>query len=341
MKIEGYTEMRKYIFSGMLATFMVSAATGSQAADHLVVYSALDTVVPATKAFTEKTGIAIDLVRLSTGELLGKVAAEGSNPKFDVLWVEGSAVMNRLTEQGILKPEPGLADKADYTDLGHRLLPKSQAYFPITVSTTAIAVNTKKIGNAPLPKTWTDLENFAGKVAAKDPNLSGPAFQWLAGYLSSKGTKAGEAELQKILTNRAISGIPSGGAVNKALLTGDASLAIQQDNTIYGLIDKKEPISIVYPSDGVVAIPASAGIATVSAHEDMAKEFIQFLLTKQGNDAMLTADGGDSYFAPVINGVPAKGARTGDTATWQILDDKAASANETEWKQWFRDQFVP
>jgi len=333
--------MSKSLFAGILASSLAAMAVPSQAADHLVVYSALDTVVTATKAFTEKTGIQVDLVRLSTGELLGKVAAEGNNPKFDVLWVEGSAVMNRLAQDGILKPEPGLADKVDYTALGRRLVPASQAYFPVTVSTTAIAVNTKKIGNAEPPKSWTDLKSFAGKVAAKDPNLSGPAFQWLAAYLASKGVDAGKAELQEILTNKAISGIPSGGAVNKSLITGDASLAIQQDTSIYALIDQKEPVSVVYPSEGVVAIPSSAGIATVSTHEDMAKAFIQFLLSKDGDAAMLRTEGGDGYFAPVINGVTAKGTRVDNTATWQILDDKAASANETEWKQWFRDQFVP
>ena len=333
--------MSKYLFAGVLTASLIALAASSQAADRLVVYSALDTVDTATKAFTAKTGIQVDLVRLSTGELLGKVAAEGNNPKFDVLWVEGSAVMNRLAKDGILKPEPGLAAKVDYTDIGRRLVPQSQAYFPVTVSTTAIAVNTKKIGNAVPPKSWTDLENFAGKVAAKDPNLSGPAFQWLAAYFATKGVDAGKAELQKILTNKSISGIPSGGAVNKSLITGDSSLAIQQDTSIYALIDQKEPVSVVYPSEGVVAIPSSAGIATVSTHEEMAKAFIQFLLTKEGETAMLQTEGGDGYFAPVINGVKAKGARVDNTATWQILDDNAASANETEWKQWFRDQFVP
>ncbi|TCR85262.1 extracellular solute-binding protein [Rhizobium sp. BK376] len=319
-----------------------SAAVGSaHAADHLVVYSALDTVDFAAKAFTEKTGIQVDLVRLSTGELLGKVAAEGDNPKFDVLWVEGSAVMNRLADQKILKPEPGLADSADYTDLGHRLVPKSQAYFPVTVSTTAIAVNDKKIGSAQPPKSWKDLVGFAGSVAAKDPNLSGPAFQWLAGYFADKGVEAGKQELQNILTNTKISGIPSGGAVNKSLITGDASVAIQQDTSIYALIDQKEPISIVYPSEGVVAIPSSAGVARTTQHEDEAKKFIQFLLTKEGENAMEQADGGDGFFAPLIQGVKAKGARVDNTSSWQILDDARASANETEWKQWFRDQFVP
>src|SRR5262249_41104436 len=154
---------------------------------------------------------------------------EGNNPKFDILWVEGSAVMSRLAEQGILKPEKGLTDEVDYTELGRKLVPESQAYFPITVSTTAIAVNTRKIGDAAPPKSWSDLEHFAGKVAAKDPNLSGPAFQWLAGFFASAGVDAGKSELEKILTNKALSGIPSGGAVNKSLITGDAALAIQQD----------------------------------------------------------------------------------------------------------------
>lgn len=333
--------MNRSVLIGISAVSLTCSAISSFAADHLVVYSALDTVDSATKAFTAKTGVAVDLVRLSTGELLGKVAAEGNNPQFDVLWVEGSAVMNRLAEQGILRPEQGLADKVDYTDLGRRLVPQSQAYFPVTVSTTAIAVNTKKIGDAQPPKTWTDLENFAGKVAAKDPNFSGPAFQWLAGYFAGKGVDQGKAELTKILTNKAISGIPSGGAVNKSLITGDAALAIQQDTSIYALIDQKEPVSVVYPSEGVVAIPSSAGIAKTSTHEDQAKAYIQFLLTKEGETAMLDAEGGDGFFAPVINGVKGKGARVDNTSTWQILDDKLASANETDWKQWFRDQFVP
>ncbi len=333
--------MNRYILSGVLSACLVGSSFYAYAGENLVVYSALDTVDAATKAFTQKSGLKVDLVRLSTGELLGKVAAEGDNPQFDVLWVEGSAVMNRLAEQGILKPEPGLASKVEYTDLGKRLIPQNEAYFPVTVSTTAIALNTKKLGQVDEPKSWSELEKFAGKVAAKDPNLSGPAFQWLAGYFEDKGVEVGKDELSKILTNKAISGIPSGGAVNKALITGDASLAIQQDTSIYALMDKKEPVSIVYPSEGVVAIPSSAGIAKTSTHEQEAKAFIQFLLSKEGEEAMLTTEGGDGFFAPVIEGVKGKGARVDNTSSWHILDDKVAAANETEWKQWFRDQFVP
>lgn len=331
----------KSIILGAAATLFMAGAAVPAIADPLVVYSALDTVDAAAKAFTAKTGIEVNLVRLSTGELLGKVAAEGNNPQFDVLWVEGSAVMSRLAGEGLLKPEKGLADGVAYTDLGRRLVPASQAYFPITVSTTAIAVNTKKIGSATPPKSWADLAPFAGSVAAKDPNLSGPAFQWLAGFFQVAGVEAGKAELAKILTNKALSGIPSGGAVNKSLIAGDAKVAIQQDNSIYALIDKKEPIEVVYPSEGVMALPSSAGIASTTKHEADAKKFIQFLLTVDANKAMLTTDGGDGFFAPLLQGVKGNGARVDNTASWKILDDSVAAKNETEWKQWFRDQFVP
>ena len=333
--------MKGIILTALSSALMLGTAVQASQAETLVVYTALDTADAAAKAFTEKTGIDVNLVSLSTGELLGKVSAEGNNPKFDILWVEGSAVMSRLAQQGILKPEHGLTAKVNYTALGKKLVPSSEGFFPISVSTTAIEVNTQKIGTTPLPTSWADLQNFAGSVAAKDPNLSGPAFQWLSGYFQTVGVDKGQAQLEKTLTNKALSGIPSGESVNRAVISGDAKIAIQQDSTIYELIAKGEPIKVVYPSEGVTALPSTAGIATASKHEDAAKAFIQFLLSAEGQKAMLTTDGGDGYFAPLITGIKANGARVDNTASWAILNDDVAAKNETAWKQWFRDQFVP
>ena len=333
--------MNRWILLSFACVFMLGGAVRAHAADPLVVYSSLDTSDPATKAFTKKTGIPVNLVALSTGELLGKVAAEGNHPQFDVLWVEGSAVMNRLAQQGILKSEPGLTANVAYTDLGHKLVPQSQAYFPISVSTTAIAVDTKKVDASKMPKSWGDLEALAGSVAAKDPNLSGPAFQWLAGYFQVVGVDQGKAELMKILTNKSLSGIPSGESVNRALISGDAKAAIQQDSSIYDLIAKGEAVQAVYPTEGVVALPSSAGISAASTREDEAKQFIQFILSTEGQQAMLTTDGGDGFFAPVITGIKGNGSRADNTGSWIILDDNVAASHEAEWKQWFHDQFVP
>ena len=55
------------------------------------IYSALmDAYVPIREDHPSRPVLVYDVC---------KVAAEGNNPKFDVLWVEGSAVMNRLADQ--------------------------------------------------------------------------------------------------------------------------------------------------------------------------------------------------------------------------------------------------
>ena len=318
--------------------FMVSTAN---AAD-LVVYDAVDFAGTTIKAFTAKTGITVDVVEPgSTGETLGKVAAEGDNPQFDLIWLDGSAVMVRMMQDHILQavPDDAIAG-VKFNDMGKALLPKNHAFLPTGASTTAIEVNTKKVPADQMPKTWADLEKFAGKVAAKDPNLSGPAYQWIAGFFQVEGVDAGKALMKKMLTNKAISGLPNGGKVNKAILTGDASVGINQDSGILGKIKAGEPLAVVYPKDGLVALPAGLGISAKTKHMDMVKKFIAFVTSAEGQAAMQDGDDTDFYFLPVIEGVKPKVERPKDIK-FIVLDDAKAAASEKEWKQWYKDSFVP
>ena len=68
-----------------LGIALVSIPGYASAAD-LVLYDALDFVAPVAKAFEAKTGLKVDVVEPgSTGEVLGKIAAEGDNPQFDIV----------------------------------------------------------------------------------------------------------------------------------------------------------------------------------------------------------------------------------------------------------------
>ena len=239
---------------GLSALSMAAPASASD----LVLYDALDFAGPVAKAFQAKTGLTVDVVEPgSTGETLGKIAAEGDNPQFDIVWLDGSAVMERMAADHVLQAVPAAAyDKVAFTDLGKSLIPQSHAFLPTGTSTTAIEVNTKKVPADKLPKSWADLQSFAGSVAAKDPNLSGPAYQWLAGFFQTNGLDAGKALLAKTLTNKTLSGLSSGGKVNKAVLTGDASVGINQDSAIFSKIAAGEPVVAVYPSEGSVSLAA-------------------------------------------------------------------------------------
>jgi iron(III) transport system substrate-binding protein len=257
------------IFAGAALMFSCSAH-----AEEIVVYEALDFAGGAAKAFTAKTGIDVKIVELeSTGEVLGKVAAEGDHPQFDVLWLEGSAIFDRLGQSGYLMALPDLASRTAYTDLGKKLVSPSGLYLPTNVSTTAIAVNTKKVSQQDIPTSWADLTKpvFKNVVGAKDPNLSGPAYQWLAGLFQTMGEDKAKALLTSALTNKKISGLPSGGVLNKQLLTGNAAIGVAQDSATYSKAAGGEPLIEVYPTEGVVATPSSIAISAKSAHADAAR----------------------------------------------------------------------
>ncbi len=68
----------------------------------LTVYSAQGYDSDATKAFQQQTGITTKLVDDSTGNLLAKIAAEGSNPQWDVTWFDGNVTMQALDDQSLL-----------------------------------------------------------------------------------------------------------------------------------------------------------------------------------------------------------------------------------------------
>lgn len=323
------------------ALTVASIAMPTMAAD-LVLYDALDFSPNVVEAFQTKTGLTVDVVEPgSTGETLGKIAAEGDNPQFDVLWLDGSAVMERMATDGVLQPIPAaLFDNAKYTDLGKSLIPASHVYLPTGASATAIEVNTTKVPAEQTPKSWADLVTFAGAVAAKDPNLSGPAYQWLAGFFQTNGVDAGKTLLTSMLTNKSLSGLSSGGKVNSAILTGDASVGINQDSAIFAKIAAGEPVIAVYATEGAVALPESMGIAANTQHLDAATKFITFATSAEGQAAMQDGDDTDFFFIPIIDGVAAKPGRKTDIA-FIHLDDAVASAHEEEWKSWYRDNFVP
>src|SRR5260370_36109246 len=90
---------RRQALRGAAALAVASLAGRATAAPtQLAVYHAIDFVGSASKAFTAKTGIPMKLVEHdSTALVLGRIAAEGDHPQFDVAWFDGSALAERAS----------------------------------------------------------------------------------------------------------------------------------------------------------------------------------------------------------------------------------------------------
>lgn len=320
----------------------VSNTAGSStpaAAQTLVLYSAQGYDQAMADAFHKKTGIKVQLVDDSTGNIVAKMEAEKSNPHWDVAWFDGDSTMQGLDNEGLLLQNWTPTDVSNYTSYGQSLIPSDKAYYPASITAAAaIGYNTKLVSVSQAPKDWSDLlkPEFKNAVAMNDPSISGPTFPFVAGMLQLMGTQKGE-QFYSSLKQNGMKVFPTNGDTLKALLAGQVKAIMIQDSALVSAKVKGDPIQIVYPSSGVFSLPGVIAIDKNAPDAAVAKQFVEFVLSQEGQQVMLDPKngGGDSYFNPVIQGLTPNPARQQSGIKWVAVNPVQAAQNENEIKQWF------
>ncbi|HYM70621.1 MAG TPA: extracellular solute-binding protein [bacterium] len=270
----------------------------------LVVYSAQGYDANVTKAFQAATGIQVALVDDSTGPLLVKVQAERNNPKWAVLWVDGDEAFAAMDQQQML--QRGYSPNVRFNSLGLSLTPSNKSYVPTGVTMAGTVVYSTKTVTKP-PTTWSELLSPAwrGAVGMNNPAISGPTYPFVAGLFNYFG---GVPEGQKFFLALKANGLKvfrRNGDTLHALETGDIKIALIQSSAGIGAGTKASDIKLTFirPS---TPIPSVIGIDGKASAEEIAeaKQFVEFVLSPQGQDAMKGADPtGDSLYWPVVEGI--------------------------------------
>src|SRR5215471_4573540 len=89
-----------------MALLVVIGLACEAAAETINVYTAWPESLsqPIFKAYTAKTGVAINFIRLSTGELVARATAEKNNPRADVIWGAPGDGFAAAKAAGIIEP---------------------------------------------------------------------------------------------------------------------------------------------------------------------------------------------------------------------------------------------
>ncbi len=138
--------------------------------------------------FPKSSGIALDYVRLSSGESLARLRAERSNPVFDV-WFGGTgdphfvAAEEGLTE--FYKPKAWEDLRPEFREaVGGK-------YIPLYIGILGWAVNGRLLREKglPEPKTWEELADprYRGLIAYPNPNTSGTGYTMIASMVQVYG----------------------------------------------------------------------------------------------------------------------------------------------------------
>ncbi len=281
------------------------AAAGTAASKPtLVVYSAQGYDKAMVAAFQKATGIPTTLDDNSTGPLLTQIEASKNNPNWGLLWVDGATAFAELDSQGLLMK--GWQPKVDWDSLGMQSVPADKSYTPTGVTLMAALVYSSKAVSAP-PSTWNDLlqPQWKGAVGMNDPSQSGPTFPFIAGIMNYLG---GVSQGEKFFSSLKGNGLvinPTNGPTLQALTSGQIKLALVQSSAGIGAKLGDSSLEVKYLNP-VTLLPSAIGIDSKAspAVQSEAEQFVQFVLSKQGQHVMQTGDPtGDSLYYPVLKGI--------------------------------------
>lgn len=214
----------------ILSLCCLSSLNNVYAAGVVNVYSAREEqlIKPLLDAFSQDSGIQVNLVTANDDPLLERLKREGANSPADLLITADAGRLYRAAEQGSLQtiPSPKLqqAIPANLRDPQNR-------WFGLTYRARVIFYNKATVN----PKELSTYENladpkWAGRICVRSSN-SIYNQSLLASLIASKGAAAAETWAKGLVANLAKS--PSGGDRDqiKAVATGQCDLALA--NTYY------------------------------------------------------------------------------------------------------------
>ncbi|MCK9525564.1 MAG: extracellular solute-binding protein [Limnochordia bacterium] len=300
--------MKKRIVMVVTVLLVLASVSGIVLAQKgkLVVYSPnseglMNATIPL---FEEKYGINVEVIQAGTGELIKRIRSEKDRPYADVLF-GGSwslAYDNKdLWEEYVSKNNDGVLE-AYQNKVGF-----------ITgnvLDGSCLIVNNELLGDKVITG-YADLLNpeFKGKIIVGDPSNSSSAFAQLTNMLLAMGGYESDVAWQYVedlftIIDGKISSSSSG--VYKSVADGENMIGLSYEDPSAQLVRDGAPVTVIYPVEGSVYLPASATIIKGAKNMDNAKLFIDFIVSEEVQNIWGTT---------LTNRPVLKGAKTSDFMT--------------------------
>lgn len=259
--------------------------TADTASKKLVVYSPnSEGLIEATiPAFKEKYGIDVELVQAGTGELFKRIESEKENPQADIIFGGAYSTYNQ---------HPDLFE--NYTSKNNDLVIdeyKNDGGFVTSyvLDGSVILVNKELIGDIKVT-SYADLLNPAlkGKISSGDPAASSSAFAHLTNMLLAKGgydSDTAWAYVKDLFTNIDGKISSSSGSIYKGVSEGEMVIGLSYEDPCANLVKNGANVEVIYPEEGTVFLPAGSAIIKGASNMDNAKLFIDFITSKEIQDA--------------------------------------------------------
>ncbi|MGM9619363.1 MAG: extracellular solute-binding protein [Oscillospiraceae bacterium] len=236
--------------------------------------------------FTEETGVKVELLSMSSGEVLSKLRAEGGTPSAD-LWFGGGI------DSFMSAKDDGLLEQVNFdaaADLAAEFKDSENYWFSKGITIVGFLVNDDLLAelNLTAPTSWQDLLDpaYAGEIVMSNPAISGTNYAVVNALLQVLGEDAGWAYFESLNNNIAYYGRRGSDPLNK-VTADEFAIGISYIDRGVEAVTEDYPVSIVYPSDGIPWVPEGVAVFKNAENVDAAKYFVEWLFSSDENLRML------------------------------------------------------
>jgi iron(III) transport system substrate-binding protein len=274
----------------------------ADAADRLVIYSGRKekAIKPVVDAFTQQTGIQVDLKVGKTSGLANEIRMEKARPLGDLYISTESGIVEILTKEGLLDPYQSAAIKAVPEDFRSA----AGAWTGISGRARIILYNKNLVSEKDVPKSIFELTNpkWKGKLAIAGTRER-TTLAWATALVALKGEaftrdylKGLHANDLKILTDNT--------EVWQGVGRGEFAIGLTNSPNYYLARQNNLPVGVVYPDQDAAGLgtpvnPNSVAVIKGAANPEAAHKFIDFVLSPEAQRILVTQD----YEIPLVAGV--------------------------------------
>jgi iron(III) transport system substrate-binding protein len=269
----------------LLAALALSAMPASAEQKKVSIYIAYTGVDGILRQFTEDTGIEVEYLAMSSGEVLTRLRAARGKAQADVWFGGGLDSYVAAANEGFLEPyvspERSAYDPMFYNADGY--------WSGISLGAVDFVVNREIMEKKklPMPTSWEDLTKpvYKGEVLMATPAVSGTFYAMVWALLSAKGEEAGWKLLEAMDKNVPYYSKRGAEPANK-VSAGEAAIAVAPFDTGEKLKAEGYKIDTAFPSDGVPWYIAPVALFKGAKNPEAGKALIDWVLSEKGQETL-------------------------------------------------------
>jgi iron(III) transport system substrate-binding protein len=279
-----------------------TTSTAAAGEGSLTVYSGRNEqlVAPIIEQFEQQSGIQVDVRYGNTTELASTILEEGNNSPADVFFAQDAGALGAVAAEGLLAQMPD--DVLNQVD--ERFRSTQGEWIGVSGRARVVAYNTQAVTQTELPETifgFTD-EQWRGRIGWAPTNASFQSFVTALRVL--EGEDRAREWLEGIQTNDP-NAYDNNAAVLQAVNNGEIDVGFVNHYYLFAARAEQGddlPVENFYLTNGdpgALVNVAGAGILNTSDNQELAQQFVEFLLSEQAQQYF--AD--ETYEYPLIDGV--------------------------------------